>query len=182
MSFSVVVTRNELLSALQTLAGVVDPKRASEAVLTLANGVLSIELPGASVSVPAEGLWPGSVRVPGQFFLALARVPPKDDPFHLSVRDGRFRISKSSTLCLVEETRRGNIDVALDAPLYAIVRVGLAHDDSEIDRSGLGPLVREARERRDNLVEAAAKTLSPLGVSADDLSNFVDDFILRKTK
>lgn len=183
MSFSLTVTQSELLPALRTLSGVVEPTQASEAVLTYKDGLLTISLPGASVDVPAQGAWPGLVRFPGLFLLSLARVPPRGDPLNLKVTGGRFRISTSSVQCSVEEVKqKPNLEVPLDASLTTLVRVHLTNDYGDIERAGLLPLVQSAIERRDEFISEAAEILAPLEISADALKLFVNDYIVDRKK
>lgn len=183
MSFSLTVTQSELLPALRTLSGVVEPKQASEAVLTHKDGLLTISLPGASVDVPAQGTWPGLVRFPGLFLLSLARVPPRGDPLNLRVAGGRFRIATSSVQCSVEEVKqKPNLDVPLDASLTTLVRVFLTNDHGDIERAGLDPLVQSAIARRDELISEAAEILAPLEISGDALKLFVNDYIVDRKK
>jgi hypothetical protein len=183
MSFSLTVTQSELLPALKTLSGVVEPTQASQAVLTHKDGMLTISLPGASVDVPAQGTWPGLVRFSGLFLLSLARVPPRGDPLIFKVSRGRFRVSTSSVDCSVEEVKqKPNLEVPLDASLSTLVRVHLTNDYGDIERAGLDPLVKKAIERRNELIEEAAEILAPLEISAAALRALVNDYIIDRKK
>ena len=181
MTFSVSVPRPEFQRALKTLAKFVKPKYASEAVLSLSEGMLVIDLPGGTTLVPAGGAWPGTVRVSGQFLLLLSKAVPSDDPVPVSVQEGRLRIAGMSVPCTVEEdAQRSIIDLPLDAPLLAILHVRQVHSNDEIARSGLTALVRQAEERRDKLIVRAAAVLEPLAVEGDDLRGLVEACLRRK--
>jgi hypothetical protein len=181
MRFSLSVPRAEFQQALKTLAKFVKPKQASEAVLALSDGVLTIDFPGGAALVPADGTWPGVVRIPGQFLLLLSKGVPTEDPLPVSVREGRLRIAGMSIACTVEEgNQRSIIPLPLDAPLHAILHVRQVHSDDEIAQSGLTRLVQQAEERRDKLILRATEVLEPVAVGADDLRAFVEECIRRK--
>lgn len=181
MSFSVQVARADLVAALKTLAKFVKRKQASEAVLSLSEGMLAIDLPGGAAFAPAEGTWPGTVRIPGQFLLLLSRAVPTDDPVPVSVREGRLWIARLSVACAVaKDEQKKIIELPLDAPLHAILHVRQVHSNDEIARSGLTPLVRQAEERLDTLIARASEVLGPLAVDGDDLRGLVEECIRRK--
>jgi len=183
MSFALSVARAELLSALNTLSGVVDPEQSSEAVLTHDGSMLTIGLPGASVDLPAQGTWPGLVRFQGIFVLSLARVPPRGDPFSLTVSGGRFRVGTASVQCSVEEvSRKPDLEVPLGASLPTLIRVYLSNDFGDIQRAGLTPLVVAATERRDELIREALEVLAPLEITANALRIFINDYCVNRKK
>src|SRR5262249_846614 len=114
--FSLSVPRAELQRALKTLAKFVKRKQASEAVLSVSDGMLTIGLPGEAPPVPADGAWPGTVRVAGQFLLLLAKAALTDDPVPVAVQDGRLRVGGMSVTCTVDEGAQPNIiDLPLDS-------------------------------------------------------------------
>ena len=74
---------------------------ASEAVLSFRDGRLEIHVSGnfRAVSVPARGMWPGQARVPGQFIVGVAKVPPAGDPVTFRVVGDRLHVQSISVGC-----------------------------------------------------------------------------------
>jgi hypothetical protein len=79
------VSRAELAMALRTVGRVGRSLKGAQAVLTLENGQLAIDLGGNVAWLPAEGDWPGEVRLAGGALERLARVLPKEDPLMMRV-------------------------------------------------------------------------------------------------
>ena len=144
MVFSVQVDRSELAAALRTLAKFIKRDQAAEAVISLADDVLQVELPGGAVSVPAAGQWEGEVRAPGSFMVRLAKALPPSDPMPVRVEQGRLHFAGLSVGCTVQAARSSTIELPLDPSVLDILHVRLSHSDEEIEHAGLMPLVREA--------------------------------------
>ena len=100
------VDRAELVEGLRLLDTMVTRKRQAKAVLTFADGVLSIKIANTGVGVRAEGEWPGTAMFAAQMLFISMNSPPTADPATLSVEDSRFLIERRSTLCEWIESKR----------------------------------------------------------------------------
>jgi hypothetical protein len=151
------------------------------AVFSWSDGRLVIELPGGAAEILAEGEWPGSVRVKGEFLRGIARVPPTSDPLLIAVREGRLWIGDTSFPCESDTESQGSaILLPENPPLDALLSLKEEHSESEIIHSGYLSLTRQAEQRRDELINRALKHLSPLGVGLRDLRLLVDECVRRK--
>lgn len=182
MQFSVKVDRTECAGALRMLTTFIKRKQPVEAVLTLTDRLLRIDLPGNGVSMPADGQWNGVVRVPGHFLVVLVQALPTVDPLPIYVRDGRLYVDRQSVQCSVQEASDERIELLLNASLVDILCTRLNHSDEEIERSGLTPLVRKAEAHRDATVAKAYDLLLTLNVRQDDLRSLVDESIRRSSR
>lgn len=179
MIFSVQVDRSELAAALRTLSKFIKRDQAAEAVISLVDSALQIDLPGGAVGVAADGQWEGEVRAPGSFIVRLAKALPPSDPMPIHVDQDRLHFASLSVLCTIQPARCSTIELPLDPSLIDILRVRLDHSDDEIEQAGLSPLVREAEQRRDSIVLQAHNSLRTLSVNRTDILDLVERSVRR---
>lgn len=145
-----------------------------EAVVRFSGDDLHVSCGGAQFSTPARGRWPGEVRVSSSLWVALAKVPPTQDPLLISVRDGRLRVGSSSAPCRWQKDGLARVDVPLRATLLDILRVGAQHDADTLRQSGVDRVVAQARADADRRLQEAARKLAPLGIGLSQLNALLD--------
>lgn len=165
---SVTVSRKELQSALRTFTRVGRRVKQADAVVSMDDGNLVIALPGITASVPATGRWAGSVRIPGEVAVLLARTLPFQDPLHIRAGSKRLFIGNRSFPCDFSEGT-GELSVPVNATMLDLLLVAQTHDSDAIDAAGLRVLVDAAFEERDRAIAFAARTLAPLGVTSEEV-------------
>jgi hypothetical protein len=176
------VDRSELIPVLKSIGKIVKRSETGEAVLYREDDMLKIALPGVEVGVAAEGHWPGRARIPAQFLLVLARVPPDGDPVHFRVEKGRLRINSSATACVWKEDTDSPIELPLNPPFTMLLSVAYHYTPDDILRAGLQDNVASAEQRRDTLIGQALAILSEFGVTHAELRTLVDEKMRRMPK
>lgn len=177
--FAVEVARSELHAVLKSLLKLAKGSEKAEAVMTLSDGDLVFDLPGANIGVPASGQWDGAVRFPGAFALRLARALPPDNPMHIYVERGRLHFASLSIDCTVDADVPPVIELPLDPSLADLLCVYFFHSDVEIEKAGLRPMIEEAKEKLEHVVTAAHNALYPVGVTRDELHRLVREAVDR---
>ncbi|MBK9968922.1 MAG: hypothetical protein IPP07_30420 [Holophagales bacterium] len=104
------------------------------------------------------------MRISGAFLLALAKMPP-GDPMIVSVRDGRFHLGSMSTACVEQESWKSEISLPLDPSIVEILRLAFHYPPERVERAGLKKRVEEAQTRAAKILDLAAVTLAPLGIT-----------------
>ena len=95
MGFALYADRADLTEALAQLQRFIGPQNKAEAILSLADRMLSIALGGIAVKVRAEGDWPGEVRVAALSLLSLAEALPVGDPLPVRAEDELFTVGEA---------------------------------------------------------------------------------------
>jgi hypothetical protein len=166
------VSRAELAKALRTVGRAGRALRDAQAVLTFEDRHLTIDLAGNMTWLPAEGDWPGEVRLTGGAVERLARVLPKEDPLMLRVEGDRFSAARFSVPCERRASSRPTPVRELvppNADLFEILMIRSRCSDAEIDAAGAAGLMEQAERRLDDLCDRAATILAPYGVGAEHL-------------
>jgi hypothetical protein len=144
--------------------------QSSESVVRFSGGELRVSCGGREFSTPASGRWPGEARVSASLWVALAKVPPTQDPLSISVRAGRLHVGPSSAPCRWQKDGLARVEVPLGASLLDILRLGAQHDPDTLRQSGVDRVVTQARADADRRLKDAARTLAPLGISLPQLA------------
>ena len=115
----------------------------------------------------------GEVRIPGSFLVGLAKMPPFEDPVVVAVRDGRLYFGSVSVGCVEQDAWKSEIQLPLDPSLPEILKLAFQYPAERIERAGLKKRVEEANERAADLLDKAATTLAPLGLTRKDLRDLL---------
>jgi len=166
------VNRTEFAKVLRTVGRAGRPVRGAQAVLTLEDRQLAIDLAGNVAWLPADGNWPGEARLAGSAMERLAKVLPKEDPLVLRVEGDRFFVARFSVPC---ERRASSLPTPVrelvppNADLFEILMIRSRCSREEIDAAGAAGLMRQAEARMDELCDRAADILAPYCVGAAHL-------------
>lgn len=176
------VDRQEFRKTLNSLGRIVPKRLVGHAALSFEDGIFQIELPGGGTGLPAQGEWHGIVRISGDVLLNLARALPDTDRVSISAQEGKLTIGTLSISCVMDDDGPPSIQVPLNASLSEVVHIQLTHDNEEIRRSGLTPVIEKAMENVYRLIGQAAVTLAPLEVAEDDIRQLVVASIKKRYK
>ncbi len=176
------VAKHELDNAWRRLVVLVRGVRKpmGEAMLSYWDGKLEISCSGIAVSVPARGTWPGQARVPGQFIVGLAKVPPAGDPVTFRVEGDRLSISTLSVVCTWQQPAARTIHVPVNPSLTWLLSLPLHYTGDEIGKAALAGDIQTAQARGGRLIARALTALKPFGVLRDDLAQLVFKSIERQ--
>ena len=175
---SLEVDRSVLIEGLRSLARLTSAARAGQAILRFEDGRLSVVIGGGEALVTARGDWPGEGRVLGSMMLALGKNAPAEDPLTLTVEGGNLRIGRHFTVkCAWQAPGSATVQLPLEASLLDVLRVIIDQSDEALRHSGILKQAKDARARRDRLVEQAARVLAPLRIDSKDSRRLVDDRI-----
>lgn len=163
------VNRAVFLAELARMAKVLGRRKAGDAVLSFCEGVLKLRIGGAECGIPAEGRWQGEACVSYAWLKAIGKVPPPGDPIVILVSAGRMCIGSSSMTCRWQAPSTSTIDVTLNMGLVEQLRLGMIHSGEELNRSGLAPMVADARNELDKVISKARIPLAQFGVTEAEL-------------
>ena len=141
------IARVELNEAFRLLKKLCKPRPDEEAVLSYDGGCLHIELGGMTVTPGATGTWPGQVRIPGSYLMALAKLPPTGDPLLLKVENGRIHFGSSSVGCTSQDAWTRVIELPMNATTAQILSLRFEYSLEEIEAAGYAKVVSETEER-----------------------------------
>ena len=178
--FRLSVPRPGLEEALRLVRRLCRPKRGEEAVLSFDGACLHIDCAGMAVAPGAQGAWPGQVRIPADFLLMLAKLPPSGDPVQFSVKDARLHVGSSSIGCTVQPAWSKTIELPMNATLAHILALPLNHSPEVIEAAGYTKVVNQAKASADRQIARAAKCLTALLVEPSELQQFVYATVQRK--
>jgi len=148
--------------------------------LSYTGGNLALAAPGITITIPAEGRWPKTVRVTAKLLIMLIKVPPPgDDPVVLSFDGERLSIADCSMGASIDKDSRPRVDVLPSRRLCDLLRMGARWSYQDLRKEGFMKEVRKAQDRRDLLLARAAKILSPLGIEEKDLRELLDQKLKR---
>ncbi len=171
------VDQTSLVKELHHVAKLCKPLKGEEAILSHDGACLHIELGGMTVTVAAEGDWPGQCRVLGNFIVTIAKIPPTDDPVEFRIKDGLLNIGSSSFRCAWQSAWSAQIDLPMNASLIDLLAMRHRHTNEEIMQSGLMIAVKDAEVRRDRLITKAVKHLGGMGITESDIRRMIDEKI-----
>lgn len=169
------VDRAEFIDGLSLLSWQAKRARADQAIVCFEQGCIVIRIGGSAVSAHATGNWPGEARISAAFLGMVRRIPPEKDPVPIRVEGERLFIGATSIACVWQQRGGARASIPIGASLLDILRIGVGHSDEVLEASGIRARVETARALRQELIEKAAETLRPLGITAHDLSTLVDD-------
>jgi hypothetical protein len=144
-------------------------KSIDQAVLSFDGACLHIDLPGGGFSVPAQGNWPGQVRVPAKWFQMMVKMPPEHDPIVFRVEENQLHVENASIACTVQGIWRAMIQLPINAPPGMLLALALRYTPADIESSGLSDRVKRAREQFEGRIQFAAKSLKAYGLTLDKL-------------
>jgi hypothetical protein len=179
-TFELSVPRPGLDEAFRLVRKLCKPKRGEEAVLSFDGACLHIECAGMTVTPGAQGVWSGQVRIPADFLLLLAKLPPSGDPLPFSVKDARLHVGSLSVGCTIQAAWSKAIELPMNATSGQILALHFAHTPEEIEAAGYSKTVEDAKSRADAQIEKAAQQLHGLLVEPEELRNFVYSNLKRK--
>ena len=179
MKAALKASRKEFIEALKMLRKPARKKGAGEAVLSFESGMLAVQVSGVVARVDARGDWPGEVRISGKMVANLWKSVSPGDPVELAVAGDQLQIGPLSISCVWQEKADSRVFLPLDATLPAILIAALQYSQEQITKSGLSKVVADAEEKRDELVDRAARILGPLGISREELGRFVNEQVRR---
>ena len=176
------VNRDELIEAFKRLFKSVKLKDHAEAVLSMQEGLLRIDLGGITVKAAADGVWDGRARVAPRFLLDLSKASPPGSPVQVSVQGGQLYVGQWSAPCVwtsgsTAPPQPKPILLPVNPPLSRVLALSFLYTEEEIAASGLAGTVAAAQKKRDQLIAQAAALLLSLSVKPDDLQRTVDDCI-----
>ncbi len=142
------------------------------------DGKLKVAFADFFFSTPATGHWYGIATVPPTFFKGLARGSlPGGGLLPVSYQQGTLTVGIDRTNCKWKAVAPPTLELPADAHLRDVLMAGMEHNPEHIQRSGLAERIARAENERDSLLLAAATILTPLGITPDDLRNWLDEHI-----
>lgn len=173
------VNQSELAQALKTLRKFIKRGQKDEAVFSLTDGMLTIDIGGITVKATASGKLHGQACIRWAYLIGVANVVPTEDPVVFRFEDNRLVIGSTSLPCIWQEVVADVIDLPMNPPLPIVLNLRGKYTDEHIARSGLTGVVFMAEERMHKLIDEAASTLAELGVSRVDVERVVEHALAR---
>ena len=178
--FQLTVPRADLEQAFRLVRKLCKPKRGEEAVLSFDGACLHIECAGMTVAPAAKGEWPAQVRIPSEFLLTIAKIPPSGDPIQFSVSKGRLNVGSTSITCTVQPAWSKTIELPMNATRAQIFALQFSHTPAEIEAAGYTKMVAQARTWASGQIAKSAKALKDLPITPTEVESFVYGTMQRK--
>lgn len=93
--FRLEVDRDELLSAIRSIASFKRRSSTGRLKLSFADGELQLSMPNVEIGMAAQGSWSGAVWIDAKIIWALAAVPPSGNPILVTFQKDRVRIGST---------------------------------------------------------------------------------------
>jgi hypothetical protein len=138
-----------------------------------------------AATIPGEVVSSGCARITFRLFETLFRKPQRlaDGRLSIQIREGEIKagpmiVNSPDVSMLLIGARIA--DLPLDAPLLETLALTLRLNREELADSGLSDRVAAAQKRTDDILDRAIKLLEPLGITRNDLDQFVSEQIKRR--
>ncbi len=186
------VPRAPLLIAAKRLRKATTDRRlkSGELMLRYADGDLILEIPGAAECVPAQGHWPGLLRVSGTVLLMLAKGDLSGDPIEVSVEEQHLRLRAGRT-SLRFVARWADIspptatDIPLDITDLDLLRMAAGQSNqyppAVVIASGLDADFAGAEKRFKDAISRAHKLLKDYNLPRKEFESAVRALMLNRT-
>ena len=142
--------------------------------LTFENGVLSVQMDDAMVTMRATGEWHGVALFSGQVLAALVKVPPRQDPIVIEYDAGRIAIGSLSVPCELQNVSARFIGRLEDPSILDLLALERSMPAAEIHRSGLWRRISRARATVATSTKKAASYLEKFEISETELRDMVE--------
>jgi hypothetical protein len=174
------IARADLRDMLPALARLGGSASRDEAVIGFDDDELWIRAGGMECSAKASGDWPGEAVIAHATLKALSRATPDDDPVVFTVTDGRLMVGKMAVPCTWHAQGAAVISLPMNADLRELLLADMMHAEDALEASGILRQIRDARTRRDELLDRAATLLAPLGISRADIARIAHEALLHR--
>lgn len=206
MKYEVVVAREKLENAVRVLAGLFDRPNGSgdkagstDALISMSDGELHIDLPGAAVSIDAQGQWDGRIIVPSAFVVALSKAVFGPEQISIRVDGERLRVGNASHTCRAEadvgeiqrigrngemrdeffaeqaELRQSQLALQPDTTVIDILVMCRKCTMEELEAAGLAAVVQAAtRSLLESVNDLMVRPKQPLKLGRDSVPDMTD--------
>jgi hypothetical protein len=180
MNFSeIIVSRDDLLSALNVLTVATRSKHPPELVIIGQRGLVILKAGGASFAILGKGCIFGQARLSGKMIEALRQTIP-DEPHIIIGQDaGQISFGTFRFGCTWEIFDKQPMQIPINASLGQVLGIWQRYTDEEIDKSGYRPQFEAADRERLERITKALELLMPMGITREDLETIVDEAIVR---
>ena len=171
---SLAVEKKPFLNALKSLRISVRARQKDEAILSFADGLLSIKMQDSVVHVPATGTWTGSAKIVARTLIPIVTFPPDSDPLPLRFQGERFYVAGWSVNGTWHAEGVQELVVPENANSLEIAALRRRYTDGQLEDAGLLQEVRNAEQTVKSQLALVAKALVDVGISEDDLHALVE--------
>ena len=178
MGIQLTIPRRELQSACSHLKRMAAKARfKSELVLDLEAISLTLTLAGVRVTVPVVCPVEGRVIAAGGVLEALRLSARSRDAADMRLRLGETRLQVGETRypCRWVAQRAQPILLPLNASLRDVLCLRYQYSEDETDGAGLAKTLASAEKKMGAMISRVKRTLEPLGVSQEALTQLVQD-------
>ena len=168
------VEKKPFLNALKSLRISVRARQKDEAIISFADGLLSIKMQDSVVQVPATGTWTGSAKIVARTLIPIVTFPPDPDPLPLRFHDERFFIAGWSVNGSWHADGVQELVVPENATCLELAALRRRYSEAQLEDAGLLHEVRNAEQTVKSQLALAATALVDVGVSEDDLRVLVE--------
>jgi hypothetical protein len=152
----------------------------NRAYLSYVNNELQLEYLGAKTGVPAEGTWQGVLEVDVEFLKNLQRYPLREETLEIVADEDHLHIGSLSIGCHWVDAPEEILDLSTKTSFMDLLSISLCQTDEIIEKNGLTKTIGEAIERRDKILDRAAKTLKPLEITKRQLVDILEERIRKE--
>ncbi len=102
MEYDLTISRVEMLRGLAMVKKALGRTRRVDLLFYKENNFLVVSAQGMEHMIDAVGTWPSTVRISSHSLGPILKVPPRGDPLHLHVKEGRLHLGNLSFTCSID--------------------------------------------------------------------------------
>jgi hypothetical protein len=155
-------------------------RKLGRVLLAFERGLLTIESGEASTIMRAEGEWHGRAYFSPEVLRAIALYPPATDPVVISYAEGHVMLATMTIPCDWVNPAHELARVIVAPDMLDLLALGRTMSRAEVIGTELGKQIRNAQQKASRRIANAAKELSELGVTQEEVGALVEEKINRR--
>ena len=173
----IIVSRKDLVGAFRFLSVASSGKYPPDIIISTIPGFLVLKMSSSETKLPCFGQFDKRGRLPGIWISKLKKLFPDSEEIVLTKEEDFLTIFPLRISCLWEDLTEKTISLPINASLVHYLGLESRYSDLEIEKAGLKAKYEASKKQKEEIMKKAYKNLIPLGITMDDLTNFVNGII-----
>lgn len=150
-------------------------RRSEKAMLAFDGRFCSIEAFNVVIVAKATGIWPGIARFSASAIAALAKFPPRSDPFIVRITGNQLRLGPLNVGCEWQPVSHTLMELPAAPDWIEALSLKYRASRAQILSAGLSKEIAQAERKVEILIGKVGKSLAPLGVTESDIRALVEN-------
>lgn len=175
MNYELSVDIHDLIAGLKRFRLRRKIRPTEKAILAFDGRFCSIEALDTVIVANATGVWPGIARFSASVIVALVKFPPANDPFIVSLDGDRLKLGSLNIGCEWQPVSHTLSKLPAAPDWVQALSLKYRATRGQILSEGLEEEIAQAERKLAMLITRITKSLSPLGVSENDIRSLVEN-------